>query len=260
MNLKSNLDDVMVSSLAEFMLEVADDELILGHRNSEWCGHAPIIEEDIAFANIALDEIGHAMLWYRIHAELAHQHPDTYPDQLVYFRDGRDFRSSALVSLPKGDWAFTILRQYFFDVYEKHMLERLINSSHLPVAHAAAKIRVEETYHLRHLDAWVRRLGLGTGESNRRMTAALVQLWPYSAQLFESNPARQQLEAAGLLPGFSTLEAAWRSEVEAALPSAGLSIPILAPLTLTREDQPEVLLQLVEELAQVARSDPEAQW
>jgi ring-1,2-phenylacetyl-CoA epoxidase subunit PaaC len=105
------------AALAAQLLVMADDELVLGHRDSEWCGHAPILEEDIAFANIALDEIGHAVTWYGLLADLKGQDRETYPNRLVYHRDMLDFRCVQMVEQPKGDWAFSMLRQYLFDTY-----------------------------------------------------------------------------------------------------------------------------------------------
>src|SRR5262249_24761260 len=144
--------------LADYLLALADDELILGHRDSEWCGHAPILEEDIAFANLALDEIGHARVWYGLLGDLLSKDPETYPDELVYRRDASEFRCAQFVELPKGDWAFSMLRQYLFDSIEAMRLEALTESSYQPLADAAAKMRPEEMYHLRHTSAWVRRL------------------------------------------------------------------------------------------------------
>src|SRR6188768_2912288 len=120
--------------LAELVLGWADDSLILGHRNSEWAGHAPILEEDIAFSNLALDELGHAQLWYGLHAELT----GSDPDRLVFFRDAKDWRNTQLVELPKGDWAFSMLRQYLFDVYENVMLGHLVESQDARIAEIAA--------------------------------------------------------------------------------------------------------------------------
>jgi ring-1,2-phenylacetyl-CoA epoxidase subunit PaaC len=111
--------------LAEKLVGMADDELILAHRDSEWCGHGPILEEDIAFANLALDELGHAMLWYRAYAELTGQDPESTPDRLVYFREAFEFRASHFSALPRGDWAFSMLRQYLWDVLEWLRLEAL---------------------------------------------------------------------------------------------------------------------------------------
>src|SRR5512145_104879 len=112
------MDEALHAAMRELLLALADDELVLGHRASEWCGHAPILEEDIAFANLALDELGHASLWYGLLAELRGQDPDSYPDLLIYWRPPQDFRCTQLIELPPGDWAFSMLRQYLFDAAE----------------------------------------------------------------------------------------------------------------------------------------------
>ena len=252
----SNLEAV----LAYKLLTLADDELILAHRQSEWCGHAPILEEDIAFANLALDELGHAMLWYQLHAQLMGEHPVTYPDRLVYFREPFEFRCAQMVALPKGDWAFTILRQYFFDVLENVRLEHDVQSAYTPLAEIAAKIRREEIYHLRHSTAWVKRLGLGTEESNRRMQTTLDELWPYTGQLFTPVPGEQNLVEAGWVTDPQTLYAAWQGQVIPFLEQANLSIPSAKMRTLDRALPSQHLVNILADLQQVARLDPQAQW
>ncbi|MFQ5613956.1 MAG: 1,2-phenylacetyl-CoA epoxidase subunit PaaC, partial [Anaerolineae bacterium] len=212
-------------ALAGKLLALADDELILAHRDSEWTGHAPILEEDIAIANIAQDELGHATLWYRLLAELRGEDPETYPDRLVFFRDAPDYRNLPLVELPRGDWAFTILRQYLFDAAELVNLQHLAGSGYQPLADAAAKIGKEEVYHYRHAQAWLQRLGLGTDESCRRMQQALEQLWPYARQLFEPLPDEELLVKAGYVPAPDRLRAGWEGIVLPALEGAGLGIP-----------------------------------
>ena len=150
-------------ALAHKLLAMADDELVVGHRNSEWTGHAPILEEDIAFTNIALDEIGHAKIWYQLLADLVGENPETYPDKLVFHREATEYRNIQMVELPIGDWAFTIVRQYLLDAAEFVRLGELVQSQYQPMAEAAAKIRKEEIYHYRHTHAWLQRLGLGKG-------------------------------------------------------------------------------------------------
>ena len=246
--------------LACKLLTLADDELILGHRQSEWCGHAPILEEDIAFANLALDELGHAILWYQLHARLVGENPDTYPDQLVYFREPFEFRCAQIVALPNGDWAFSILRQYLFDVLENVQLAHYVQSAYRPLADIAAKIRPEEIYHLRHTSAWVKRLGLGTEESNRRMQNALDDLWPYTGQLFHPNPGEDGLAEAGWVADPHTLYTAWQAQVIPFLEEANLTLPTAKMRTLNRELPSQHLVGILSELQQVARLDPQAQW
>ena len=245
--------------LADQLLALADDELILAHRNSEWCGHAPILEEDIAFANLALDEIGHAMLWYRLYAQLTGSDPESEPDRLVYFREAFEFRACQLVTLPRGDWAFSMLRQYLWDALEWVRLERFRRSSFTPLADAAAKIATEEIYHLRHTRAWIKRLGLGTTESAGRMQSALELLWPYTGQMLKLGTDRPELQKIGI-PAQDEIVAAWHEIVTQDLEDAGLKIPDGQMLTLDRTLQSIHMIDILSELQQVARLDPSADW
>jgi len=249
-----------MNGLYEYLLAMADDELILGHRDSEWCGHAPILEEDIAFANLALDEIGHANLWYGLLAEIEGQDPLTYPDQLVFTREPEDYRNIQMVELPNGDWAFSLLRQYLFDVAELVRLEALSQSQHSPLAGVATKIVKEERYHHRHSAAWVRRLGLGTAESQHRMQNALDQLWPYTGEIFLPVGNEGDLASARILPDPARLQNAWLEWVSPFLQEASLSIPGEPPQTMRRTEHTVHLKVLLNEMQSVARSESGAQW
>ncbi len=239
------------------LLAMADDELILGHRNSEWTGHAPILEEDIAFANIAIDELGHARLWYDLYGERT----GAGADDLIFFRDAADFRNARLVELPRGDWAFSMLRQYLFDAYELVRAEQLLQSDYRPLAEAAAKIRQEERYHYRHSESWVRRLGLGTAESHARTQAALKSLWPVVGQLFQPLAAEQDALLAGIYPPAGQLQAAWAAIVRPFLADAGLQIPDAdGALHDGRAVHTPHLAALLQEMQEVARLNPGAAW
>jgi ring-1,2-phenylacetyl-CoA epoxidase subunit PaaC len=255
------MDRSQTLSLSGYLIALADDELILAHRDSEWTGHAPILEEDIAFANIALDEIGHARLWYQLAAELLGEDVAKFPDAQVYLRDAAKFRCLQFVELPKGDWAFTLVRQYLFDSFEGHRLAGLAASSYKPVADIAAKIRTEELYHLRHTRAWVPRLGLGTEESHRRMQAALDELWPYAQALGAPLPGEIELFSAGIVPGSSSLFDLWAEEVTQFLKEANLQVPNADnDVIADRRVHSEYFDVLISDLQQVARLDPEATW
>lgn len=245
-------------ALVPQLLALADDELILGHRDSEWCGHAPILEEDIAFANLAQDELGHAALWYRLVEQLS----DTRTDELIFRRGAADYRCVQLVTLPKGDWAHAMLRQFLFDAAEAVRLPLLAESRYAPLAETAAKIRTEEIYHLRHTRAWVRRLGLGTEESHRRMQAALDTLWPYALQLFVPLADEAALTAAGLVPAAATVRLAWEALAGETLRAADLVIPAGAePAAHDRREPGPYLPALLDELQAVARLEgPEVGW
>ncbi|HET8679607.1 MAG TPA: 1,2-phenylacetyl-CoA epoxidase subunit PaaC [bacterium] len=243
-------------AVAARVLALADDELILAHRDSEWTGHAPILEEDIGLANIAQDELGHAGLWYGVYASLTGQDPD----RMVFFREANGWRCVQLVELPKGDWAFTMLRQYLFDAYEHVLLGRLAESLHEGVASAAAKIRREELYHFRHTSAWVKRLGLGTRESHNRTQDALDALWPYTAQLFATAGGDEDLAALGYAPPPAELADGWNALVRPHLEASSLGVPDGPGLALPREQHTPYLAGLLIEMQRVARLDPEAVW
>lgn len=245
-------------ALAHYLLALADDELILAHRNSEWTGHAPILEEDIAFANIALDEMGHAQLWYQRVEALTGQTPDA----LAFFRAAPAFRCAQLVELPKGDWAFSMVRQYLFDAAETVRLPALAASAWPPLAETAAKIRTEEIYHYRHTAAWVRRLGLGTAESQRRMQAALDSLWPFALQLFVPLPEEGKLFASGLVPPAEAMQAEWEALVVPFMTSSGLGVPAgREPAATNRAIHSDHLPELLAEMQSVARLEaPGTEW
>jgi ring-1,2-phenylacetyl-CoA epoxidase subunit PaaC len=242
-------------SLIALLTTLADDELILGHRDSEWTGHAPILEEDIAFSNIAQDEMGHALLWYTIlHEQL--QQPD--PDRLTFWRSAAEFRNAQFVELPKGDWAFTIVRQYLFDVYEQVRNDGLARFDYQPILDAVGKIKREEVYHLMHSQGWVQRLGDATDESHHRMQAALEELWPYALGLFE--PIEDAAEYSSQL---SELQQAWLDRVRPVLTQASLTIPsAVQPIFGGRSgEHTGHLTDLLNELQKVARLEsPDAVW
>ena len=251
------MDKNKAQHLVNRLIAFADDEIILAHRDAEWTGHAPILEEDIALANLAQDEIGHAMLFYTLVEELT----DKTGDQLAMFRDADAFRNVQLVELPKGDWAFTMLRQYLYDAYEYLLYTQLEQSSYQPLADAAAKMRKEEMYHLRHSHIWTERLGLGSAEANRRMQAALNQLWPYVAQLFQPMDGDTTLVADGVVPDMATLRESWEQMVVPHLNKAELTLPESATMvTAPRSTHTPHLTALLADMQMVARNDPGAVW
>lgn len=254
------MEDKTRAALCEYLLALADDELILGHRDSEWCGHAPLLEEDIAFANIALDELGHAQVWYTLLAELRGEETDKYPDQLVFFRPAHAFRNIQMVELPNHDWAFSMLRQYLFDVYELLNLEGLEKSAYQPLAEAAGKIRLEEVYHHRHTRAWVQRLALGTEESHRRMQAALDALWAYAGQVFTPTPEDKHLAEKVFIPDFDRLRERWMAEVQPFLAGNELQMPASLPASEPRTRHTAHLEIIVREMSSVARMEPAGNW
>lgn len=244
-------------ALVHKLTALADDELILAHRNSEWTGHAPILEEDIALANLAQDELGHAGLWYGLLQDLN----GSDPDDMVYFREVKDYRNAQMLELPKGDWAFTMLRQYLFDAYEYLYLTALQKSSYQPVAAAVEKIRKEEMFHIRHSHAWVERLGLGTEESNGRMQDALDNLWPCAQQLFILLPDEGLLIEENMVPDLAEVKAAWLEHVTSHLTESNLTLPTgYKPPTSSRTEHTKHLTDLLKDLQEVAQLEPEGIW
>ncbi|MCH7663157.1 MAG: phenylacetate-CoA oxygenase subunit PaaC [Chloroflexi bacterium] len=255
------MDKTTRQALANYLIAMGDDELILGQRDAEWCGHAPILEEDIAFANISLDEIGHANVWYGLATELLGEQQDSYPDWLAFRRDAADFRNIQMVELPKGDWAFSILRQFLFDSFEVMRLERLKDSMYKPLADAAAKIRNEEVYHRRHTQAWVKRLALGTEESKRRMQTALDELWGYARQMGVVTEGGFELEQGSFLPNSEQLRIAWIKEVSTFMHAVELTVRDSAQIPAAGwAEHSQHFDALITEMQEVPRLFPEGEW
>jgi ring-1,2-phenylacetyl-CoA epoxidase subunit PaaC len=255
------LDARLRPALDAKLLGLADDEFILGHRNSEWTGHGPILEEDIAFSNLALDELGHGILWYRIVATLRDENPETYPDKLVYQRLASEFRNVDVVALPHTDWAFSMLRQFLFDAYESIHIPALFASRYQPIADAAAKIKQEELYHLNHTRSWARRLGQGTEESHRRMQAALDRLWSPFQQLFVPAPEESSLVEAGITADLRQVHAEWKKTVVPLLESCDLAMPKSEMPPPARQAAPsEHMDALIADLQEVSRIAPDGVW
>jgi ring-1,2-phenylacetyl-CoA epoxidase subunit PaaC len=215
------MDQQIRNALSAQLLAWGDDEFILGHRDSEWCGHAPILESDIAFANIALDE---------------------------------------LVEFPNGDWAFSMLRQYLFDQMETIRLALLQDSRYPVLAEAAVKLGKEEIYHHRHTRAWVERLSGGTDESHQRIQAALETLWPAALQLFSPLASEARLADAEMIPPAQALKSAWLEETGTFSKSCGLAIPAGPQIVPERRIHTADFVPLITELQSVNHLDPEAEW
>lgn len=201
--------------LVRQLLERADDALILGHRLSEWTGHAPLLEEELALANIALDLIGQARALYEYAGKLS-GHSE---DQLAYLRDAPAWRNCLIVELPNGDFAFSIARLLLVSAFSDPFWRACVSSIDATIAAIAAKAEKEIAYHLRHAGEWLIRLGAGTEESHRRAHAAVNALWPYTGELFETSAS----DGAFVNPG--TLRAAWDATVDAILSRATLQRP-----------------------------------
>jgi ring-1,2-phenylacetyl-CoA epoxidase subunit PaaC len=249
-----------MSAQVEFLLRIGDNTLILGHRLSEWCGHAPVLEEDIALANTALDLIGQTQLWLGLAGDL--EGKGRTADALAYLRDAAAFRNVLLVERPNGDYGRTLMRQFLFDAWHQTLLSGLIGSSDPQVAEIAAKAAKEVAYHLDRSSDLVIRLGDGSDESHRRMQDALEDLWPYCGEFFVADAVDMALAEAGIAPAPDTLKPAWDGIVRAVLAEATLAVP---PGTYVHKGgkigrHTEHLGYILAEMQFLQRAYPGAEW
>ncbi|HTR77920.1 MAG TPA: 1,2-phenylacetyl-CoA epoxidase subunit PaaC [Gemmatimonadaceae bacterium] len=250
----------IANPLFEYLLRLGDDRLVLGHRLSEWCGHGPILEEDIAMANIALDLVGQASALLKLAGETEGAGRDE--DTLAYFRGEPEFRNVQLAELPKGDFAFTIVRQFLFDAYSLPLWTALERCTFAPLAAIAAKARKEDTYHLRHTGDWVLRLGDGTDESHTRAQAALDELWRFTGELFESDAVDADVRGRGVAVDLAAIRTEWERTVGEVVRRATLTLPPPGPPVTggRRGRHTEFLGHMLAEMQIVARSHPGAKW
>ncbi|WP_298492194.1 1,2-phenylacetyl-CoA epoxidase subunit PaaC [uncultured Maritimibacter sp.] len=207
----------------EALLRLGDNALILGHRVSEWCGHAPVLEEDIALANTALDLLGQTNLWLEYAGEV--EGKGRSADDLAFLRDAWDFRNVLLVELPNGDFGQTILRQFLFDAFNLLNLRALTGSSDPRIAEIAEKAAKEAAYHVDRSSGTVIGLGDGTDESHRRMQDALNLLYPYAMELFITDEVDAEMAKAGVIPSPDTLKAEYDALVNGVIAEATLEKP-----------------------------------
>ncbi len=209
--------------LFDYILHLADNQLILGQRLSELCGHGPELEQDIAITNIALDLIGQAQLLYDYAGQLDELGRDQ--DQLAFLRDAHEFRNVQLVEQPNRDFAHVIVRQYLFDEYMFRIYQALTDGLDERLAQIARKAIIEVKYHLRFSRNWMLRLGDGTDISNQKMQAALDRFWPFTGELFQPGITEDILTKAGVAPELKDLEPQWLEAVTATLKEANLHVP-----------------------------------
>ena len=267
--------------LVEMLLALADDEFILGYWDSEWTGVAPILEEDVASSSIAQDEIGHARLLYQEVEALT----GTSADLLAYGRQPNEYRHVQLVDHQRGDWAFTIARQFLYDTADQLRLESLRDSTYEPLAQDVAKIEREEVYHQMHVHAWLERLANGTSEARQRLEQALERLWPDALGMFEEFAGEKTLLAAGILTRSSVqLQQDWLASLAPTFKRLRLPFPISRventsekereslPANTTysptiaahtggrRGEHTQDFYNLWEQMTMVYRLEPNAQW
>ena len=246
--------------LLTFVLRLADDNLVLGHRLSEWCGHAPMLEEDLAMPNMALDLIGQARSLYQYAAEI--EGKGRSEDDFAYLRREREYLNCLLVERPNGDFAHTMLRQFWFAAYLHPLWEAMQQSSDATLAGIAGKAVKEVAYHIRHAGEWVVRLGDGTEESAARMKAAIDTLAPYLDELFQSDDITDAMAEAGIAPDPASLRPAFDRVVLPVFAEAMLEMPEPQwPQTGGRQGRHgEHMGYLLAELQHMQRTYPGAVW
>lgn len=255
-----NLHNESQTALQTLLFSMADDCLIIGHRNSEWVGLGPVLEEDIAFASIAQDQLGHALGLYTIlHEHLSEQDPDT----LAFMRSEKQFRCSRFVELPIGEYDFSLIRHFLFDTAEKLRFEMLTESAFVPLAQFAKKVRGEIMYHTMHANAWIKQLGKGSDEANARLQAALNEAFPFALGLFEPSKHEAVLQQEGIFAGEEVLKTRWLAAIAPIIEQAGLRLPD----TSTDAEfggrygyHTEHLQPLLDEMSEVFVIDPHAEW
>ena len=247
-------------ALFQLLLRLADDHLILGHRVSEWCGHAPMLEEDLALPNMALDVIGQARALYQYAAEV--EGVGKTEDDYAYLREEREFRNCILVERPNEDFAHTMLRQLYFAAFMRPYWEAMAESGDETLRGIAGKAVKEVAYHIRHCGEWVIRMGDGTDESAARMKAAVETLHPYALELFETDEVTDALAEAGVAPDPAAMRAPWDAVINEVFTEALLTIPEKAiPASGGRSGfHQEALGHLLSSMQYLQRANPGATW
>lgn len=254
----------------DYLLRLGDSSLVLGQRMAEWIGHGPVLEEDIALANVGLDLMGQARMLLTHAGALEGRGRDE--DALAMLREAHEYRNYTLCELPNGepvsqvgstrDYAFTLTRNFLYSAFQCGLWAALAGSTDAELAAIAAKSAKESRYHLGHASDWMVRLGDGTEDSHRRMQAALDLLWPYTRELFAPDPAEADLAAAGIAPRSESLRAGWLAAVEPVLAEATLARPADSGFLSTgrRGVHSEHLGHLLSEMQHLQRTHPGAQW
>jgi ring-1,2-phenylacetyl-CoA epoxidase subunit PaaC len=247
-------------ALKELLYKMADDQLILGHRNSEWTGFGPLLEEDIAFSSMAQDKIGHSYAIYQILHQLGEQDPDT----IAFMRPASLFRNSVFVELPNAEYDFSLVRHFLYDTAESLRFEMLSKSSYTPLAELSVKIRGELRYHVLHANSFIKRLGNATQESITRLQRSLDLSLPYALGMFEDSPYEKELIADGIFEGEGVLLHKWTSAVEATIAGTQLRLTdwnSITPVRGGRTGKHSSHLQpLLDEMSEVFRIDPTTEW
>jgi ring-1,2-phenylacetyl-CoA epoxidase subunit PaaC len=248
----------VLTAVKEVLYALGDDDLLLGHRDAEWTGLGPILEEDIAFSSMAQDEMGHAAVWYGLLGDLGEPDPDT----IAFGRAPEAWRSARLFELPRGDYAFSLVRQFLADMADAMRLDALCASTVPAVAAAAARIRQEEKYHILHGRTYIERLSHGTDESRERIQAAVDEVFPYALGMWEPTAGLSLCVDAGIAPDPEDLGARWLEAVSSFLHDCGLHVPDSVEPVLGGRlgHHGEDLDQILDAMQRLHRLDPGATW
>ena len=251
---------VQETPLVLYVLRRADDALILGHRLSEWCGHAPMLEEDMALANMGLDLLGQARELYTYAAKVEGR--DNDEDKFAYLRDVRQYRNLLLVEQPNGDFAQTMVRQFFYAAFADLYWRAMMKSADSALAAIAAKSEKESAYHLRHTSEWIIRLGDGTEESHTRAQGAIDHLWAYTGEMFDADGSERALVDAGIAIDAAALRPSWLKTVSEIVSEATLLLPKSDWMQQGGRSgrHSEHLGHLLSELQSMQRTFPGATW
>ena len=247
-------------ALLEYTLRLADSSIVLGHRLSQWCGHGPILEEDIAITNIALDFVGLGTNLLNYAAEL--EGKDRTADDLAFLRNERDYKNLLITEQPNGDYAYTIARQFFYDVFTYYLFAELKNSKDAQISAISEKAIKEVTYHLRHSGEWMLRLGDGTEESHSRMQKAVNELWVFVGEFFDADEVDTIMCNEGIAPDLASIKTKWEKHVKEVLSEATIECPTGTYFQKgSRTGQhSEHLGFMLAEMQNLQRSYPEAKW
>lgn len=249
------------SQLTDILLRLGDDSLVLSQRLGEWCGHAPILEEDIALTNIALDLLGQTQSYLTLAGNLLSE--TKTDDELAFHRDATDFQNLLLLEQPNGHFGDTIARQFLFDIFSLLKVQHLASQSvNTDIAAIAAKAVKEIRYHVDHSSKWVVRLGDGTPESHDRIQKSINDLWKFTGEMFMCDESDNAGTQAGLLPDYTSMKIEWLSRVEDTLNEAGLTIPENVDMKSggRRGQHTEHLSIMLEEMQVLPRLHPGANW
>ncbi len=253
-----------MTQLINYILHLADSNLILTQRNAAWCGHGPILEQDIAITNITLDLIGQSRNLYQYAATLINEGNENAvtEDSLAYLRTEREFKNLLLTEQENGDWAQTIVRQFFYSVYQYLLYQKLKESKDEQLAGIAAKSLKEVTYHVTWSSEWLIRLGDGTAESKEKILNAIKQLWPYTGEMFVQTDYELSVVAEGIAPDISLLKNDWLNKVTGVFEEATVSVPenIFMHTGGKTGTHTEKLGYILSDLQYLQRTYPNATW